>query len=90
MFEEEKTDDEASPPVMRETERSEALEQQFEVGEEIVTYRQVEELEEKVRHYLDNPDEARAIADRGMAAVRDRHTMRLRIQHMLAGAGRSG
>lgn len=70
-------------------EHSEALEQQFEVGEEIVTYRQVEELEEKVRHYLDNPDEARAIADRGMAAVRDRHTMRLRIQHMLAGAGRS-
>ena len=65
-------------------EHSDSIEEAFAVGEEIETYRTIDELESKVAHYLANPGEARAIAERGMEAVRNRHTMRTRVKSLLA------
>lgn len=66
---------------------SDDLNELFEVGREVIGYRTLEELEEKVGYYLSRPEEARAIAERGMAAVRERHTVRQRIEYMLSVAG---
>lgn len=71
-------------------EHTAALEELFEVGVELESYRDRAECREKVRHYLAHPEEARAIAERGLAAVRERHSFELRVRHMLAsfeGAG---
>jgi spore maturation protein CgeB len=65
-------------------EHSDALAHLFEVGKELESYRTLEELEQKVAHYRANPHEARAIAERGLAAVRTRHTMRQRVKTLLA------
>ena len=65
-------------------EHSDALDQLFSVGEELESYRSLEELEQKVAHYRAHPDEARAIAERGLRAVRERHTMRQRVKQLLA------
>ena len=65
-------------------EHSESIQELFEVGKEIETYRTIEELETKVAHYLENPGEAREIAQRGLEAVRQRHTMRIRAASLLA------
>ena len=42
------------------------------------------ELKAKVGHYLAHPAEARVIAERGLAAVRERHTFAGRLDDMLA------
>ncbi|QDV05999.1 hypothetical protein Poly30_15030 [Planctomycetes bacterium Poly30] len=65
-------------------EHSNALADLFDVGTELESYRTLEELEEKVAHYRAHPDEAAAIAARGLAAVRARHTMRQRVKRLLA------
>jgi hypothetical protein len=60
------------------------LEELFDVGREVVSYRTLPELVEKAAHYVDHPDETAAIARRGLAAVRERHTVDLRLARMLA------
>lgn len=65
-------------------EHSLALEELFEIGEEIESYRTLEELREKVAHYLAHPGEARMIADRGRHAVLTRHVILERVRYMLA------
>jgi len=60
------------------------LEELFEVGREVESYRTLPELEAKVERYLADPEQARAIALRGRAAVCERHTIRARVRHMLA------
>ncbi len=65
-------------------EHSAALEDLFAVGEELESFRDADELERKVRHYLAHPDEARAVAKRGRAAVLERHRFDDRIAHALA------
>ncbi len=67
-------------------EHSEALADLFDIGKELESYRTLEELEQKVAHYRAHPDEAQAIAERGLAAVRSRHTMRQRVQQLLVPA----
>ena len=69
------------------TEHSDALSELFEIGTEIDCYRTFEELMAKVEHYMDHPDEAHAIAERGMARVRRDHTISSRIRYMLTAAG---
>lgn len=64
-------------------EHSDDLAQLFEVGLEVESYTTLEELKRKVAFYLANPEAARAIADRGRAAVRTRHTIRQRVKVML-------
>jgi len=65
-------------------ERSEALEELFEVGVELEAYSTLEELHELVAHYLAHPEEAQAMALRGLKAVRERHDVRSRLRHMLS------
>jgi len=65
-------------------ERSEALEELFEVGVELEAYSTLEELHELVAHYLAHPEEAQAMALRGLRAVRERHDVRSRLRHMLS------
>lgn len=65
------------------TEHSRELDALFDVGVELDSYRGPEELIAKVDHYLAHPGEARAIAARGLAAVRERHTIDLRLDAML-------
>lgn len=64
-------------------EHSKALEKQFEIGKELVTYRTITELVDLVAHYRENPEEAAAMAKRGLEAVRARHTMRSRVGQLL-------
>jgi len=60
------------------TDYSPELEEHYRVGEEIVCYRDVEELRSKVQYYLAHDDELSAIARRGyeraltLPAIRDR------------------
>jgi spore maturation protein CgeB len=65
-------------------EHNEALEELFEVGVELESYRDLDELAAKVEYYLAHEDRRRAIAERGLAAVRERHSMQARLAAMLA------
>jgi len=71
-------------------EHSEALEELFEIGVELESYRTQDELLAKVDHYLARPAEARAIAERGHAAVHARHAFSDRVRTMLASFERAG
>ena len=64
-------------------ERSHDLEQLFDVGVEVEAWGTVDELVRKATFYLANPEAARAIAERGMNAVRRRHSIRRRVRQML-------
>lgn len=64
-------------------EHSDELERHFDIGRELVSYRTLAELEQQVAHYLAHPDEAREVALRGLAAVRERHTVRHRVRQIL-------
>lgn len=65
-------------------EHSDALADAFEVGVEVDSYRTLPELQSKVAHYLRHPEEAQAIAARGRCAVLEQHTIRGRVQSLLA------
>ena len=65
-------------------EHSPDLEEVFDVGTEIVSYRDLSDLMAKVRHYRDHPAEARALAERGHRAVLERHSFDTRVAYMLA------
>lgn len=64
-------------------EHSKDLNELFEIDYEVVTFKTLNELLEKVGYYLSNTDKAREIAHRGMTAVRERHTIQSRVKHML-------
>ena len=69
------------------TEYSDALAELLEPGVEVATYGTEEELRQKTRYYLDHPDEAREVACRGREAVRSKHDMKDRLQHIFRCAG---
>ena len=58
----------------------------FRDGAHLVTYRDGEDLLEKVAHYLDHGDEREAIAAAGRAEALARHTYRHRMERLLAEA----
>ncbi len=64
-------------------EESRALTELFEPGVEVATYRTLAELREKAAYYLENPQAARRIADRGMEKVRRLHDIPSRVRHMI-------
>jgi hypothetical protein len=66
---------------------SDALGELFEIGVEVECYRSLEELADKAAFYLAHPDRARVIAQRGQQAVRTRHTVQARVEHMLRRSG---
>ena len=56
----------------------------FKPGEEIVGYRDLPELRRQLEHYLGHPDEARAIGASARRRALAEHTLRHRIEEMLA------
>ncbi|MBF0625887.1 MAG: glycosyltransferase [Magnetococcales bacterium] len=56
----------------------------FRDGEELVTYDSREEMVDKIRHFLDHPEEARRIARAGQARVRAGHGFHNRVGEILA------
>jgi spore maturation protein CgeB len=59
----------------------------FKADEEIVVFRNIEELTEKVRHYLQHPEAASAIAERGRLRAHRDHTYEHRLRDILTIAG---
>ncbi len=59
------------------------LTENFEPGKEVVTFKTPRELREKIAYFMEHPEEARAIAERGrQRAMRD-HTYTQRMREML-------
>jgi len=50
------------------------LEKLFDIGKEIVIYEDLNDLDEKVKYYLDNPQEREDIAELGYKRVKKEHT----------------
>ncbi len=65
-------------------EHTDDLAELFEIGEEVVSYKDRHDLRAKVTYYLDHPEEARQIARRGRRAILERHTFGARVRSMLA------
>jgi len=65
------------------TDHCDEIEDLFEIGKEIATFRSARELAEKVSFYLKNDDERIAIAKRGHERFMKSHTWRTRVQQML-------
>ena len=61
------------------------LEELFDIGSELETWRTPEELASKIQYYLANPEECDSIALRGRERVCRDHTIQHRVRHMLAG-----
>lgn len=59
------------------------LPEMFSEGEEIITFGNQNELEEKIDYYLSRPDERRAIADAARKRVLRDHTYEQRVKSML-------
>ena len=56
----------------------------FTPGEEVVAYRELDELRRQLDYYLAHPDEARAIGENAQRRALKEHTLRHRIEEMLA------
>ena len=56
----------------------------FKPGDEVLAYRDLDELKQYVTYYLAHPDEARAIGGKALARALKEHTLRHRIEEMLA------
>jgi len=56
----------------------------FKPGEEVVAYRDLDELKKHLTYYLAHPDEARAIGENALTRALKEHTLHHRIEEMLA------
>ncbi len=65
------------------TDHQEALEELFEVGEEVITYKDKDEIPELVRFYLRNRDARKASARRGRQRVLREHTYKHRLKSII-------
>lgn len=64
-------------------EYSTELEELFQSGHELEIYHTLDELNLKTQYYSDHLEEASAIALRSMQVVREKHTIRNQVEHML-------
>jgi len=62
------------------------LERLYVPGEEMAVYRDVPELKERVRYYLDHQEERRALARRARERALREHTYALRVRSLIAAA----
>ncbi len=60
------------------------LNRHFAVGEEIITYKDLEDLRAKIEYFLTHDDERLAIAQRAKKRVMQEHTYKHRMEHMLS------
>jgi len=58
----------------------EGLEELFNIGEDIVCYRDIDELKDLVSYFLAHPEERRRIAERGCVRARTEHTWYQRVK----------
>jgi spore maturation protein CgeB len=65
-------------------EYNEDLAELFKIGEEVESWRSLDELIDKCRWYLANPTQRDALAQRGYRAVCERHTIQQRLKVMLS------
>jgi spore maturation protein CgeB len=65
------------------TEHHPELEKVYRIGEEILTYTGFDDLLEKTRFLLSNPDEASEIRQRGFQRARREHTWEMRFEKIL-------
>lgn len=65
------------------TDHQEAIEELFDVGKEVVTYKNRDEIPELVRFYLRNPGERGIIARKGRERILREHTYRHRLNSMI-------
>jgi spore maturation protein CgeB len=65
------------------TEWAEDLDRYYTPGREIATFRDLDELEDKIRHYLAHPTERDAIARAGHERTRSEHTYDQRLAEVL-------
>ncbi|MBI4620100.1 MAG: glycosyltransferase [Desulfobacterales bacterium] len=65
------------------TDHQGAIEELFDVGKEVVTYKDKDEIPELVRFYLDNPDARKAIAVKGRDRVLKEHTYKHRLNAVI-------
>lgn len=54
----------------------------FNIGEEIICFNDLDDIREKIRYYLDNPEKMAAVADRGRERVLREHTYEHRMEEM--------
>jgi spore maturation protein CgeB len=64
-------------------EHRDALGDLFEIDKEIVTFKNIDDLVEKIEHYLKNPDKRKKIADAGQRRVYRDHTYKKRLSFLL-------
>lgn len=55
----------------------------FDIGEEVITFRTPEEFDEKARYYLDNPEEAKTIAQKAHDRFTREHESKIRLTSIL-------
>jgi len=60
------------------------LEDLFNIGEEIVCYNNITELQELIRYYLAHPEERSAIAEKGYKRVKQEHTWFHRVKAVMS------
>lgn len=64
------------------------LEELFDIDKELVCYRGIEELVEKIIYYLDRDEERNIIAKAGHQRVLKEHTIRHRVERILTDIAR--
>ena len=60
------------------------LEELFHVGEEIETFQNIDELKEKIRFYLENPQKRKEIAEKGYLRAHKEHTYEKRLSELVS------
>jgi len=65
------------------TDYQKALEELFDVGKEVVVYKDTEELPELIKYYLENDTERKKIAERAYRRVISEHTYVIRIKKII-------
>ena len=56
----------------------------FQIGEEIETFKTLEELKEKIKFYLENPEKRKEIAEKGYLRAHKEHTYKKRLSELVS------
>lgn len=56
----------------------------FEVGKEIITFDNLEDMKAKIEYYLEHPEERKAVCERARARIFKDHTYERRLEQMLS------
>lgn len=65
------------------TDEKKNLDEIFKIGEEVITYKDAEDLAGKIKYYLEHEDERELIAAAGQKRTLETHSYRIRIEELL-------